>query len=298
MYDNHMRFVVTSTIAALLGAGPILADFSYQQEAKVTGGVLAGVMKFAGVFSKEAREPIVTNIYVKGHRMAHVSRHSAEIVDVDNETITHVDFDHKTYSTITFAQMKQQMEQLAQQMQQQKKDANSPDMQVKVSAKDTGQTKTIDGMPAKEMVVSLEMQGTDPQTGQTGAMEVRSDMWIAPVAGYDQVRNVEKLMAAKLGFVVGGGTPLIQQPDLKKDLGELYKEMAKIDGAPIESVMRMGGVGTGAPDNGTATASNQSGQSGTQQQSTDNSGGRLGRLGSVAGGLGGFGGFGRKKKSE
>ena len=44
------------------------ADFSYEQNARVTGGALAGAMKVAAVFSKQAREPMRTTIAVKGSK--------------------------------------------------------------------------------------------------------------------------------------------------------------------------------------------------------------------------------------
>ena len=134
-----MKTGVPTALVALLSAGTAYADFSYQQEAKITGGALAAVMKFAGAFSKQAREPIVTHVYVKGHRIAHVSQHFADITDLDKETITHVDFDKKVYSVTTFEQLKQQMEQVSKDIQD-KKSGNNVDMQLKVSAKNTGQS--------------------------------------------------------------------------------------------------------------------------------------------------------------
>jgi hypothetical protein len=42
--------------------------------------------------------------------MANVSRDSIEIIDLDRETVTHIDVLKKTYTVITFQQMKEQME--------------------------------------------------------------------------------------------------------------------------------------------------------------------------------------------
>lgn len=299
-----MRLTVWAALVACLAAIPLRADFSYQEDSKVTGGALAGVMKFAGAFSKQAREPMVSHVYVKEHRIAHVNAHSAEITDVDKETMTHIDFDRKTYSVMTFAQFRDMMQQMSDQMKQkmdeekQKNPDANVNMQVKVSANPTGQTKDIDGLSAKEMVLTMTMQGTDPKTGQTGSMDVKSDMWMASVPGYDQVRDVYKIMGEKIGFVPGrGGFLTMQRPDLSKDMGELYKEMAKMDGMPIETVVQMGGTGNGTSTNANSTTnSNQnSNQSQSAQAPSASEAARsaaLGRLGS----LGGFGGFGRHKK--
>jgi hypothetical protein len=48
-----------------LAASPLLADFSYRQTSTITGGLMASVMKVAGVYFKPAREPIRSAIAVK-----------------------------------------------------------------------------------------------------------------------------------------------------------------------------------------------------------------------------------------
>src|SRR2546423_12769042 len=88
----------------------LLADFSYEESTKITGGMMAGMMKFAGAFSKQAREPIQSNVAIKGNRMAHWSKDRATVIDLDSETITEINFPKKTYSVMTFAEMKQAME--------------------------------------------------------------------------------------------------------------------------------------------------------------------------------------------
>src|SRR5260370_12340236 len=46
---------------------PALADFSYDQTSKITGGMMAGMMKFAGAFSKQPREPMVNTLALEPH---------------------------------------------------------------------------------------------------------------------------------------------------------------------------------------------------------------------------------------
>ncbi|HZQ52902.1 MAG TPA: hypothetical protein VFB14_11935 [Bryobacteraceae bacterium] len=300
-----MKAFLLTALVVCLGALPVRADFSYQEDSKITGGALAGLMKFAGAFSKQAREPMVSHVYVKGHRVAHVHTRSAEIMDADKETITHIDFDHKTYSVMTFAQFREQMEQMSKQMKQKmdeekqkNPDAANVDMQAKVSANPTGQTKDINGLPAKEIVMTMSLQGTDPKTGQTGSMDIKSDMWMAAVPGYEQVRDVHKLIGEKLGFVPGGsGLFTMQRPDLAKDMGELYKEMAKMDGMPVETVVQMGGSGTG---NSAGTGTNSTASSNQSQSAPAPSASEAARSAALSrlGGLGGFGGFGRHKKHD
>ena len=102
-------------IAACLPAG-LLADFSYEQSTKMTGGAMMGAMRIAGAFSKQAREPIQSTVAVKGNRMLHSFKDHAQVIDLDSETITDIDFQKKTYSVMTFAEMTQAMERAMQQM--------------------------------------------------------------------------------------------------------------------------------------------------------------------------------------
>ena len=136
----------------------LLADFSYEQSTKVTGGMMAGMMKFAGAFSKQAREPMQSTVAVKGNRMLHGSKDRASVIDLDSETITEINYQKKTYSVMTFAEMKQAMEQAMQRMkdapkqpqQPQESQQQKPDVKTEfnLDLKETGQTKEIAGLQA------------------------------------------------------------------------------------------------------------------------------------------------------
>src|SRR5260370_21638982 len=140
-----------SAALTVLSASLLLADFSYEENARVTGGALAAGMKVAAVFSKQAREPMRTTIAVKGDRMVHLSSTHGSIIDLSKETITNIDFQKKTWSVMTFAEMQQAMEQAAQKMKEAKgkqkenpqENPNSADIKYKVSVDSTGQTKDI-----------------------------------------------------------------------------------------------------------------------------------------------------------
>ena len=232
---NPMRAPFLCIALAVLGAASLLADFRYEQTSKITGGAMMSVMKMAGAFSKSAREPMTSTVLVKGNRIVYLRPDSAEIIDVDKETVTSVNFQKKTYSVMTFAQMKQMMQDMSQRMRK-SKDENSADVHYKLSTRDTGQTKTISGVRASEMIVTLT----------NGVAEITSDMWLAKVAGYEEVRNLQGVMAAKLGFVPGQGLgAIMQRPDMRKAFTELYKEAAKLDGMPVMMITRMGSQGSG-----------------------------------------------------
>jgi hypothetical protein len=290
------RSALIVTVALCSGTS-LLADFSYEQTSKITGGMMAGMMKFAGAFSKQAREPIKTSVMVKGDRMANISANSAQIIDLGKETVTHIDFQKKTYSVLTFAEYSKALEQLNAKMRNEKGD-EAGEITVKASVKETGQKRAVAGLDAREVILTIDMQSTDKKTGQTGTfMTMTSDMWVASsVPGYEEVRNFYKRMSQKLNWAPNMG--MMAPQGSSKGMAEMVKEMSKLDGVPVYQVVKMGGpVPAGAQGSGDAAAAPQQTQPQEQQATTEkpSAGGALGRL---AGGRLGLGGFGRKKKQD
>jgi hypothetical protein len=312
------RTYLCAALSLVLAAGSARADFSYEQTTKITGGMMAGMMKFAGAFSKQAREPMTSSISVKGNRMAMTSARNINIIDLDAETMTDIDLEKKTYSVITFADFGRAMQRLGQKMGQKN---DSAEMNFKADVKNTGATRTINGFQTKETILTLTIEGQDKKTGDKGGMNVVTDMWLAPnLPGYEEVKNFYAKMAQKLAFAPGmsgfGAMMGGQQAGLAKGMSEMYKEASKIDGVPVLQVVRLGGTMEGMSEADMARM--QQAQAEAEQQgppptagevagaaagsaATNAAAGRMGRFGGLAGGLGagsGLGGFGRKKKQQ
>jgi hypothetical protein len=269
-------------VGALLcfSATCLYADFSYEQTSKVTGGMAAGAMKFASVFSKKAQEPIRTSVFVKGDRMAHVSSDRVQVIDLEKETIAEIDLQKKTYSVVTFAEMSQALERMAEKARG-AKGAEKVDVKIEASVKETGQEKEIAGLKTREVILTMKMEGTDQESGGQGSMVVTSDMWLASqVAGYDEVKDFYRRMAQKIDWAPGSSALAQGRSDMAKALADLYKESAKLDGVPVLQVVKIDFAGSGQAEAGAGSAESSEKPSIT---------GALGRLG-------GFGGFGRKKK--
>ena len=161
---------------------------------------------------------------------------------------TDIDYQKKTYSVITFAEMTQAM-QAAMQRLKSGRETEGAQVDFKVSVKDTGQTKQIAGLQAKEMIFTLEMEGIDQKTGQKGTMVVTSDMWLAPkVPGYDEVRDFYQKMARKLNWTPGGGGMMGAQPEFARGMAGIYKEASKLDGVPVLQIVKMTPKVEGLPE--------------------------------------------------
>jgi hypothetical protein len=135
------------------------------------------------------------------------------------------------------------------------------------------------------MVLTMEMEGTDKDTGNKGGMVVTSDMWLAPkVSGYNEIAEFHKRMSQKLNWAPTGLGAMGARPDMMKGMAELAKESAKLNGMPVFQTVTMGMHAEGQADAQAPPPQQQ------QEQQADRP--------SIGGVLGGLGGFGRKKKSQ
>ncbi len=140
---------------ALAGQLMTAGEVSYDQTTKITGGSAMSMMKFAGMFSKDAaklKDPVVENVSVKGNRMARTSQDHAEIIDLDAQTVTQIDKVKRQYSVLTFTQMKEAVEQALAKAKaepapkpQQTADPNV-ELTFNANARKTGATKQISGV--------------------------------------------------------------------------------------------------------------------------------------------------------
>jgi hypothetical protein len=89
---KSLSVLLTCTLASTSAVAR--ADFTYQESTQITGGSVVSMMKFAGAFSKQARQvgdPILTSVMVKGNRMIRNSKDHSEIIDLDAGTVTEID---------------------------------------------------------------------------------------------------------------------------------------------------------------------------------------------------------------
>jgi hypothetical protein len=282
------------------------ADFTYEQSTKMTGGAMAGMMRVAGAFSKAAREPMLSTITVKGDKLATISRDRIHVIDLSTETMTDIDLKKQTYSTITFAEMAEAMKRMAAKMSQKQQPApESGQLEFKADVKQTGNQRVINGLNTKETILTLTLEGTDAKSGEKGSMDMQMDMWMAPkIAGYEEVRDFYMRMSQKIDWSPMSGAlgPMMAQN--AKGMGQMVKEMSKLEGVPVLQITRIGLAGNGAnvPAGSDAQSAEHpaapSAGDAAQEAAASSVLGRTGRVGALAGGLGGFGGFGRKKKQK
>jgi hypothetical protein len=282
-----LRSLLALLLVCLLSAS-CFADFQYTETSKITGGAAAGAMKFAGVFSKDARQAThgtESTISLKGNKLRREdSLGQVEIIDLDGRRIIHIDNKKKTYSIMTFDEMRRQMEEARRKAAEQQAKHNKQQGNVKITPKvqiSAGSgSKNLLNYTAKEMKVrvDMEMQSDDPKAkGQTANMWVNSDSFIAPVKGYDEMKRFYQRLAKELDWVPGavfGGNPQIAPA-----MVEYRKSAANLNGMPLLSMVSVGMAGDpGAP------------QQSAQQDDQKSSGNP------ITHGIGGI--FGKKKNKD
>ena len=248
------------------------SDFSYQQTTQITGGSMLQMMKMAGAFSSQARkagEPISTTVYLQGNRKATVSQDSIDIVDLDKETVTHVDLLKHTWYSLTFAEMKARMEAArAKAEKAEKKQAPAPAADTSnpnnvqasfdVKVRNTGAHKGISGLDTTESIMTMTMTATatdkDTKNQQSGSLGITNDMWMTPeIPGYAQIRDFDRRYAEKMASVMGIGTGpdfaslMMAHPGATDAMAKMAVEMQKLHGIPVMQIMRMGPTADGKP---------------------------------------------------
>lgn len=277
------RTTTTVFSALVLLCGICRADFKYSETTKVTGGAMMGAVKFASVFSKNAKQsmaPSTRTVSVKANKMREdQSDGKVQIIDLEGKRFIEIDPQNKTYSIVTFAEMKAAMERHQQEMQEKMKEEQakhpSQNANVKITPKfesaETGATKVVLGIPTKELKAKMEMlmESDDPKAqGQQVSTVVNSDQWIAQdVPGYSEVHNFYLKMAKELDWVPGQMKQTMANSNVQFSLGELRKNnLAHITGMPMITYvsMSMGG-------NAQAGATQPAAQQPPPQQTEDNS---------------------------
>ena len=264
-------------------SGHAAADASYQETTQITGGQLVDMAKSVPFAQKKIAalmQPSSSLLMLHGNQLASVSTSSTQIIDLDRETLTHIDNDKKTYTVTTFAQMRQAMQEMPKKIAQAKTSAPSqaaaapssedPASQIKVtfdvSVTDTGATKVVNGLMAQEYLLSVKAHITDPNAapGDTGSMTYSdvTDIWTVPEP--PQMKEIDAFYARYAAKMMQGVdlTALFQslkpeigassraplfaaQPGMGQAFGEMTKKMAvelqKIKGVRVLEITRFGG---------------------------------------------------------
>ncbi len=272
----------------------LFADFSYVEKTNLTGGSMAGAMKFAGKLGGGGFNNMETHVYLSGDQLARIDERTGSIINLADQTITNIDYKRGEYSVVTFAEMRQAMEQAQAEarakMEKQKKNDRDVQMKFRVDVKDPGRSAVVSGFQAKEMILLITTELAD-EKGNSGAMNMATNLWLSTeVPGYTEMQNFYRRMSESLAWNPSSSMMAGMQQgfDMGESMAKLQEQTAKMEGVTVKQIMRMGGSSDGLQQ---LTQQDQEKVAAAQEE-------KGGGSGVLKGALGGFGGFGRKKDRD
>jgi len=233
----YLRIGVFGAVAAALLPG----DVTYTQSTQDKGGTLIEmIQKMASMpmmgrmmgSNRQAFEDQTYDVYIKGSKMARLGKLTTTIYDLDAGSITTIDLAKKSYRTTTFAEMQQKMEQAQQRMKQQQ----SPALDFDVKVTTSGQTKMVDGVEAKEGVITM----TAKQANAQGQMVVTTHSWLVPYSAASQEAvNFHRKLGQQFASAMSGPGMAGAGQGISAAINQAYKQG---DGFPALMEMEITGV--------------------------------------------------------
>jgi hypothetical protein len=156
----------------------------------------------------------VTKHKIKGNKMRIDTGTVTILTDMDAQTITTINHTAKTYTVSPVTQAGAAIQKSG--------------VEMKADVKETGQQKKIGAFNCRQVMMTMTM------TGQPMNMTMENEMWVSPdVPGSAELKTISTRMAER-GVFPGGG-----DPQTKKMMADLQKQMAKVNGMPILQITRM-----------------------------------------------------------
>lgn len=244
-------------LCSAIVAPTLLADVKMREKTTFKlEGLLGGIVnRMAG-----GSDGITSTVSVRGSRMSRMAENNGQIIDLTEQKIYNIDVRRKEYTVMTFAEMRKQLEDARAQMAKQQAEMNPEDkaqaqeaakqLDFDVDVKETGQTKTIAGQNAREVVLTIAMRERGRKLEESGGLVMTSTMWLAPrVAALDEVTDFNmKFYKAAFGGVFSGmdaqqmNAASVMLPGLGRLAERMAAERAKLQGTPLMTTTVFEGV--------------------------------------------------------
>ncbi len=230
-----------------LTAGPATAEVKTRDKGQVKFEGFLGRM--AGmVGGKAAREGLVTTNAVKGDRKAELNESHGRIVDLKEERVYELDVKDKSYRVTTFEELRRRLREAREKAQRDApKEEKSPqqdkpatELDVDFTVKETGQTRTIAGYNAKEVVMTVTVREKGKILEESGGMVMTSNSWMGPaIPAMKELAEFERRYWTAIAPEAAGmsaeqmAAVMAMYPMVKQAMERLKTEGAKIEGTPL-----------------------------------------------------------------
>jgi hypothetical protein len=246
------RVVKTLAIALpllALAAGPAAAEVKTRDKSQVKFEGFLGRM--AGMMGgKAAKDGLVTTVAVKGDRKAELNESFGRIVDLKEEKIYQLDMKKKSYEVTTFEQLRQQLREAQEKAKKEapkeerdpQQDNPAREVDVDFDVKETGQTRTIAGYNAKEVVMTVTVREKGKALEDSGGLVMTSNQWMGPaIPAMKELAEFERRYWKAIAPEAAGmsaeqmAAVMAMYPMLKQAMERLKAEGSKLEGTPLAS---------------------------------------------------------------
>jgi hypothetical protein len=231
----------------VLTAVPAVADIKTRDKTQVKFEGMLGRM--AGMFGgKAAKEGVVTQVAVKGDRKAELNDAFGRIVDLKEEKVYELDVKKKTYEVVTFDELRRRMREAREKAEKEapkedkapEQDKPAREMEVDFDIKETGQTRSVAGHTAKEVVMTVTVREKGRTLEDGGGMVMTSSSWMAPaIPAMKELSEFEQRYWKAIAPEVSGmsaeqmAAVMTMYPMVKPAMERLQSEGAKLQGTPL-----------------------------------------------------------------
>jgi hypothetical protein len=243
-----------------LSAAPALADVKTRDKGQVKfEGMLGTMMRMFG--GKALSEGIVSTNAVKGNRKATLNDLTGRIVDLGEQKVYDLDMKKKTYTVTTFDQLRQKLREAQERAAKEAKDApkeagepaqpSGSDKQYEFDfdVKETGQTRSIAGYDAKQVVMTVTVREKGKTLDESGGVVLTADSWLGPdIPAMKELAEFEmkywKAIAPETALVSAEQMAAVaaMYPMIKPAMDRLNQEKVSLKGTPLAMTMTFEGV--------------------------------------------------------
>jgi hypothetical protein len=256
------RLLLSSAIALpllSLSTAPAFADVKTRDKGQVKFEGMLGTMTrmFGG---KATSEGLVSTNAVKGERKATLNDSTGRIVDLAEQKVYDLDLKKKEYRVTTFEQLRRQLQEAQERAAKQAKEApkesgdrpqpeGQKEVEVDFDVKETGQTKSIAGHDAKQVIMTLTVREKGKTLDEAGGLVVTSDSWLGPeIPALKELAEFEmrywKAIAPETATISAEqmAAVIAIYPMVKQALDRLNQEKVNLKGTPLATSTTFEGV--------------------------------------------------------
>jgi hypothetical protein len=243
-----------------LSAAPAFADVKTRDKGQVKfEGMLGTMMRMFG--GKALSEGIVSTNAVKGNRKATLNDLTGRIVDLGEQKVYDLDMKKKTYTVTTFDQLRQKLREAQERAAKEAKDApkeagepaqpssNEKQYEFDFDVKETGQTRSVAGYDAKQVVMTVTVREKGKTLDESGGVVLTTDSWLGPdIPAMKELAEFEmkywKAIAPETALVSAEqmATVAAMYPLIKPAMDRLNQEKVNLKGTPLATTMTFEGV--------------------------------------------------------